>query len=73
MEKLYLICRVEVLLPDDGDIKSHVHQFTYVVNPRFFVDFYASITKEYDFYNIDQVCYFKSTSPKYFNKQFVRL
>lgn len=21
-------------LPDDGDIKSHVHRFTYVVKPR---------------------------------------
>lgn len=73
MEKLYIICRVSVLLPDDGEIKSHVHYFTYVVNPRFFGDFYVFITKEYDFYNIEQVSYYKSTSPKYFNKPFVRL
>lgn len=73
MEKLYILCRVEVLLPDDGDIKSHVHYFTYAVSPRFFADFYAFIAKEYDFFNIDQVSYFKSTSPKYFDKQYVRL
>lgn len=37
MNKLYILCIVTVLLPDDGDIKSHVHRFTYVVNPRFLV------------------------------------
>lgn len=73
MEKLYILCVVEVLLPDDGDIKSHVHRFTYVVNPRFFGDFYSFITKEYDFYDIDQVGYYRSTSPKYFDKPYVRL
>lgn len=73
MEKLYIICVVDALLPFDGDIESHVHRFTYVVNPRFFCDFYSFIAKKFDFYNIDQVRYFKSSSPKYFNKPFVRL
>lgn len=31
MDKLYFLCRVEVFLPDDGDIKFHVHRFTFVV------------------------------------------
>lgn len=39
MDKLYILCRLEVLLPDDGDIKSHVHRFTYVFKPRFLLIF----------------------------------
>ena len=27
MEKLHILCIVTVLLPDDGDIKSHAHRF----------------------------------------------
>lgn len=73
MDKLYILCRVEVLLPDDGDIKSHVHRFTYVVKPRFFADFYAYITKTFDFYDIDRVGYLTSSSPKYVNKPFTKL
>ena len=73
MKKLYILCIVTVFLPDDGDIKSHVHRFTYVVNPRYFGDFYAFITNSFDFYDIDQVGYFSSPSPKYFLKPFTRL
>lgn len=73
MDKLYILCRVEVFLPDDGDIKSHVHRFTYVVKPRFFGDFYAYIVKTFDFYDIDQVGYLTSSSPKYVNNPFTRL
>lgn len=73
MQKLYILCIVTVLLPDDGDIKSHVHRFAYVVNPRFFADFYAYIMKTYDFYDIDQVGYLTSLSPKYVFKEFTRL
>lgn len=63
MGRLYLLCIVTVLLPDDGDIKSHVHRFTYVVKPRFFGDFY----------DIDQVGYLTSSSPKYVYKEFTKL
>ena len=63
MKKLYILRIVTVLLPDDGDIKSHAHRFTYVVNPRYFGDFYA----------IDQVGYLSSSSPKYVFKPFTRL
>lgn len=73
MNKLYILCIVTVFLPDDGDIKSHAHRFTYVVNPRFFGDFYAFITKKFDFYDIDQVGYLSSSSPKYAFKDFTRL
>lgn len=73
MAKLYILCIVTVLLPDDGDIKSYVHRFTYVVKPRFFADFYAYITKTYDFYDIDQVVYMTSSSPKYVFKSFPKL
>lgn len=73
MEKLYILCIVTVLLPDDGDIKSHEHRFTYVVKPRFFADFYAYITKTYEFYDIDQVGYMTSSSPKYVFKSFTKL
>lgn len=73
MDKLYILCRVEVLLPDDGEIKSHVHRFTYVVKPRFFGDFYAYIVKTFDFYDIDQVGYLTSSSPKYVHKEFTKL
>lgn len=73
MKKLYILCIVTVLLPDDGDIKSHVHRFTYVVNPRFFCDFYSFIDNTFDFYDIDKVCYLSSSSPKYTFKIFTRL
>ena len=73
MEKIYIICAVDALLPDDGDIKSRLHRFIYAVNPRFFGDFHDFITKKFDFYNIDEVCYYKSSSSKYFNKPYVRL
>lgn len=63
MDKLYILCRFAVFLPDDGDIKFHVHRFTYVVKPRFFADFY----------DIDQVGYLTSSSPKYVNKPFTKL
>lgn len=72
-DKLYILCIVTVLLPDDGDIKSHVHRFTYVVKPRFFGDFYAYIVKTFDFYDIDQVGYLTSSSPKYVHKEFTKL
>ena len=73
MKKLYILCIVTVLLPDDGDIKSHAHRFTYVVNPRFFGDFYSFIDETFDFYDIDRVGYLSSSSPKYAFKNFTRL
>lgn len=73
MEKLYILCIVTVLFPDDGDIKSHEHRFIYVVKPRFFADFCAYITKTFEFYDIDQVGYFSSSSPKYVIKSFTKL
>lgn len=73
MDKLYILCLLEVFLPDDGDIKSHVHRFTYVVKPRFFADFYSYVIKTFDFYDIDQVGYFTSSSPKYVNNPFTKL
>lgn len=73
MKKLYILCIVTVLLPDDGDIKSHAHRFTYVVNPRFFGNFYSFIDKTFDFYDIDKVGYLSSSSPKYAFKKFIRL
>ena len=73
MDKLYILCRVAVFLPDDGDIKSHFHRFTYVVKPRFFADFYAYIKNTFDFYDIDEVGYLHSSSPKYVNRPFTKL
>ena len=73
MKKLYILCIVTVLLPDDGDIKSHVHRFTYVVNPRFFGDFYSFIDETFDFYDIDRVGYLPFSSPKHAFKNFTRL
>lgn len=73
MKKLYILCIVTVLWLGDGDIKSHTHRFTYVVNPRFFGDFYSFITKTFEFYDIDQVGYLSSSSPKYAFKNFTRL
>lgn len=73
MKKLYILCTVTVLLPDDGDIKSHVHRFTYVVKPRFFGGFYSFIDETFDSYDIDRVGYLSSSSPKYAFKNFTRL
>ena len=73
MKKLYILCIVTVFLPDDGDIKSHAHRFTYVVNPRFFGDSCSFIDKTFDFYDIDRVGYLSSSSPKYAFENFTRL
>lgn len=73
MDKLYVLCRVEVLLPDDGEIKSHIHRFTYVVVPKYFGNFEHFIKDKYDFYVIEKIDFLVSSSPKYAHKEFTKL
>lgn len=73
MHRLYLLCKVDVLLPDTEFAKSHVETYTYVVNPSCYSSFVGFIEASYDFYGITKCGNLISHLPQYVHKDFVRL
>lgn len=73
MDKVYILCKVDVLLPDTSRAKSHVEHLTYVVNPQFYGNFVSFISGKYDFYGIVNCGQLISHLPKYVNSKFTLL
>lgn len=73
MINLYILAKVEVLLPDTERAKSHVETMVYVVDQNAYGDFVHYISSSYDFYTISNCGDLYSHSPKYVNKKYVCL
>lgn len=73
MLNLYILCKVDVLLPDSQRAKSHVDTMVYVVDPNKYDEFQKFIDSSYDFYGIVICGDFYSRLPKYVHKEFTRL
>lgn len=71
--RLYMLCKVDVLLPDTPKAKSHVETYTYVVQEEYYGQFVAFIDESYDFYGIVDCGQFISHLPKYVYKKFTKL
>lgn len=71
--RIYMLCKVDVLLPDTPKAKSHVETYTYVVQEEYYGHFVGFIDKSYDFYGIVVCGQLISHSPKYINKEFTKL
>lgn len=73
MDRLYLLCKVDVLLPDSPKAKSHVESLTYVVHQEYYANFVTFIDKSYDFYSIIDCGQLISRLPQYVHKEFTKL
>lgn len=73
MERLYILCKVDVLLPDSPKAKSHVESLTYVVQLEYYANFVTFIDKSYDFYSIIDCGQLISRLPQYVHKEFTKL
>lgn len=73
MDKLYLLCKVDVLLPDTAQAKSHVETYTYVVQQEYYAKFVAYIDDKYDFYGIVDCGQLISRLPQYVKNVFTKL
>lgn len=73
MDRLYLLCKVDVFLPDSPSAKSHVESLTYVVQQEYYANFVVFIDKSYDFYNIIDCGQLISRLPQYVHKEFTKL
>lgn len=71
--RLYMLCKVDVLLPDTTNAKSHVETYVYVVEEEYYGDFVAYIDGSYDFYGIVDCGQMISHSPKYIDKKFIKI
>lgn len=71
--RLYMLCKVDVLLPDTPKAKSHVETYAYVVQEKFYGQFVAFIDELYDFYGIVDCGQLISHLPKYACKKFTKL
>lgn len=68
-----MLCKVDVLLPDTAQAKSHVETYTYVVQQEYYANFVAYIDASYDFYGIVDCGQLISRLPQYVNKEFTKL
>ena len=73
MFNLYILCKVDVLLPDSPSAKSHVETMAFVVDQTRYEKFVHYIDSEYDFYSIVNCGDLYSRSSKYVHKDFTRL
>lgn len=73
MVNSYILCKVDVLLPDTPLAKSHVETMFFVVDQNQYEKFVHYISSEYDFYSIINCGVLYSRSPKYVHKDFTRL
>ena len=71
--RLYMLCKVDVLLPDTANAKSHVETYAYVVQEEFYGHFVVYLESSYDFYSIVDCGQLISRSPKYVHKEFTKL
>jgi hypothetical protein len=65
MDRLFFLCKVDILLPDVGNISSHVETYHYVVKPEYFVNFTRYIDTTFDFVGIRKLGNFISSDSKY--------
>lgn len=72
-ERLYMLCKVDVLLPDTPKAKSHVESYFYVVQEEYYGEFVAYIDSRNDFYGIEDCGQMISHSPKYILNKFTKL
>lgn len=72
-DRLYMLCKVDVLLPDTAYAKSHVETYAYVVQEEFYGHFVVYLESSYDFYSIVDCGQLISHSPKYVHKEFTKL
>lgn len=70
MDRLFLLCKVDVLLPDIGDIPSHVETYHYVVVPSFFDRFVSYFNRKYDFCGIRKLGNLVSSDPNFVHCRF---
>lgn len=73
MINLYILCKVDVLLPDTPRAKSHVETMVFVVDQNQYGKFVHYISSTYDFYSIVNCGDLYSHSPYYVHKDFIRL
>lgn len=72
-DRLYMLCKVEVLLPDTPKAKSHVETYAYVVQEEYYGHLVGYLESSYDFYSIETCGQLISHSPKYVHKEFTKL
>lgn len=72
-DRLYMLCKVDVLLPDTPKAKSHVETYVYVVQEEYYGHFVGYLDSSYDFYSIVDCGQLISHSPKYVHKEFSKL
>lgn len=72
-DRLYLLCKVDVLLPDTAKAKSHVETYAYVVQEEYYSHFVGYLESSYDFYSIVNCGHLISHLPQYVHKEFTKL
>lgn len=70
MDRLFILCKVDVLLPDVGDTPSHVETYHYIVLPSYFDKFVSYFNRKYDFYGIRKLGNLVSSCPDFANCRF---
>lgn len=73
MDRLYKLCKVDVLIPDTPKAKSHVESLTYVVKQEYYANFVTYLDKLYDFYGIFDCGQLISSLPQYVYNEFTKL
>ena len=72
-DRLYMLCKVEVLLPYTPKAKSHVETYAYVVQEEFYGHLVGYLESSYDLYSIVTCGQLISHSPKYVHNEFTKL
>jgi hypothetical protein len=65
MDRLFILCKVDISLPDNGNIRSHVETYHYVVKPEYFVNFTRYLETTFDFVGIRKLGNFISSNPAF--------
>lgn len=69
MEKLFILCKVDILFPD-GEVRSHVDSFFYVVKPEYFDNFTRYLNSTYDFVGVRKLGHLISSNPDFVHGKF---
>lgn len=72
-DRLYMLCKVEVFLPDTPKAKSHVETYAYVVQEEYYGHLVGYLESSYDFYSIVTCGQLISHLPQYVHKEFTKL
>jgi hypothetical protein len=70
MDRLFILCKVDILFPDKGNIRSHVETYHYVVKPEYFINFTRYLEDTFDFVGIRKLGNFISSDPAYRHGKF---